>query len=110
MGIYCTILLFFHLFYRFEVLLNKKLRGSNYNFTVILLEKNLSPMAVLEIVTNCSLRKRNPISCHGGSVVVTCVELAQRKHSAAGEQESTSSVRSGSKETQDDRSQIRELE
>lgn len=54
-------------------------------------------MAVLEIVTNCSLRKRNPISCRGGSVVVTCVELAQRKHSAAGERESTDRVRSGSR-------------
>lgn len=61
--------------------------GSNYNFTAILLQKKLSPMAVLEIVTNCSLRKRNPISC-GGSVAVTGVELAQRQHSAAGEQES----------------------
>lgn len=79
MGVYCTILLFFHLFYRFEVFLNKKLGGSNYNVTAILLEKNLSPMAVLEIVTNCSLRKRNPISCHGGSVVVTCVTCGSKK-------------------------------
>lgn len=66
--------------------------GSNYNFTAILLQKKLSPMAVLEIVTNCSLRKRNPISCRGGSVAVTGVELAQRQHSAAGEQESAGRV------------------
>lgn len=40
MGVYCTILLFFPLFYRFEAFLNKKLgEGSNYIFTAILLVK-----------------------------------------------------------------------
>lgn len=39
-------------------------------------------MAILEIMTNCGLRKRNPNNCLGGSFSVTYVE--QRKCSAVG--------------------------
>jgi len=42
-------------------------------------------MAVLETITTLWPKKRNPTNRLGGSFVGTCVELAQRKHPAAGQ-------------------------